>query len=245
MSLLKRSKTWSSIILLASVICIAAIIVAIFGVRGEWIGIRTAFTTISYASQAAVPILLTAILILVLARGDLNSRIKSGLAVLLLLAPVINQFANQPEKTPPGLPLNDISTDTITPPVFDAVIAFRPVKSNTIEYPGASAAKRQTELFPDIQPIQSSLTTEQAFNLSLKIAENNDWDIVAKNLEQGIIEAVASTPVFSFEDDVVIRIQAMNSGSIIDIRSHSRIGRGDRGKNAQRVREFIKQFNQG
>jgi len=69
-----------------------------------------------------------------------------------------------------------------------------------------------------------------------------NWHIVSQDIHTGIIEAVASTPVFSFEDDIVIRIQAMDAGSIIDIRSHSRVGRSDRGKNAERIRGFLESF---
>ena len=56
--------------------------------------------------------------------------------------------------------------------------------------------------------------------------------------EQGRIEATASTPYVGFKDDVVIRIQAAGDGSLVDVRSKSRIGKGDMGVNAARVREF-------
>lgn len=242
MSLLKNSKFWSTLILLFSIICLGAVIISIMGVRGDWIGIRSAFTTILYAVQAGVAILIAATVIFGLARGDIKSQIKSGLAIILVLIPVIGHYATQPEKTIPGAPLNDVSTDTINPPLFDAVISLRPQGSNSIEYPGAAAAARQQQLFPDIAPVKSSLSTEEAFKHALNIAQKMRWEIVSQDISTGIIEAVASTPVFSFEDDVVIRIQSAESGSIIDIRSHSRVGRGDRGKNAQRVREFIEQF---
>jgi len=71
-----------------------------------------------------------------------------------------------------------------------------------------------------------------------------NWDIVSQNMRSGIIEAVASTVVFNFKDDIVIRIQSTKLGSIIDIRSHSRIGRSDRGVNAARIIEFTERFNQ-
>jgi len=61
-------------------------------------------------------------------------------------------------------------------------------------------------------------------------------------MHSGVIEAVASTLVFNFKDNIAIRIQPIQSGSIVDIRSHSRVSRSDRGKNAQRVREFIANF---
>ncbi len=67
-------------------------------------------------------------------------------------------------------------------------------------------------------------------------------EIVAQDGGSGIIEAVASTRFFNFQDDVIIRINENATNSIVDIRSHSRIGRSDRGKNAERVREFIEQF---
>ncbi len=242
MSLLKNSRLLSTLILLISTLCLGSVVISILGARGDWIGTRTAFTTIAYAAQAGIPILLAAVVIFYLSRGNISSQVKSGLAIILVLIPVIGHYANQPEKQLPGPPINDISTDTANPPVFNAVISLRPANSNTIEYPGATAAARQKELFPDIAPIESSLSAEQAFKRALDIAEEMNWDIVSQEMSTGRIEAVASTAVFNFKDDIVIRIQATASGCIVDIRSHSRIGRSDRGKNAERVRVFIKNF---
>jgi uncharacterized protein (DUF1499 family) len=239
----KHSTLWANIALMASIACIATIIISILGVRGDWMGIRTAFTNIRYASQAGIAVIIGSVLVFAFARGAIASRIKSGLAIVLVLIPVMSYYSNQPAKTPPGPPLNDISTDTINPPLFDAVVALRPQGSNDINYPGDLAAARQKELFPDIAPIRSSASKEDAFNHSLSIAKAMNWEIVSQEVAQGIIEAVASTPVFDFQDDVVIRIQSNDTGSTIDIRSHSRIGRGDQGKNAERVRQFIEQFN--
>lgn len=54
----------------------------------------------------------------------------------------------------------------------------------------------------------------------------------------GCITTDTSNPI----DDVVVVVTAEDSASRIDIRSVSRIGRGDRGVNAARIREFIKTF---
>jgi uncharacterized protein (DUF1499 family) len=43
-----------------------------------------------------------------------------------------------------------------------------------------------------------------------------------------------------FKDDVVIRIAPQGSGSRIDVRSKSRIGRSDFGANAKRIREYVR-----
>ena len=55
----------------------------------------------------------------------------------------------------------------------------------------------------------------------------------------GIIEAVARTPILGFRDDVVVRIRPTSDGARIDVRSASRYGRNDLGTNAARVRNLI------
>src|SRR5947207_12421924 len=57
------------------------------------------------------------------------------------------------------------------------------------------------------------------------------------------IEATATTFWFGFTDDVVVRITPLPAGSRIDARSKSRVGRGDTGTNAQRVRAYLKRLN--
>ena len=54
------------------------------------------------------------------------------------------------------------------------------------------------------------------------------------------IEATDRSFWFGFEDDVVIRITAAGeAGSRVDVRSLSRVGGGDLGVNANRVRAFV------
>jgi uncharacterized protein (DUF1499 family) len=68
------------------------------------------------------------------------------------------------------------------------------------------------------------------------------WEIVAEDANSYRIEATARTPFVAFKDDVVIRIQAKSAETHLDIRSKSRIGRGDMGVNAKRIREFREQL---
>ena len=64
------------------------------------------------------------------------------------------------------------------------------------------------------------------------------WEIVASDPDKGHIEAVANTPFVGFKDDVVIRVAAGADGTLVDVRSKSRIGKGDMGVNAERVRNY-------
>lgn len=49
-----------------------------------------------------------------------------------------------------------------------------------------------------------------------------------------------TTLLFGFKDDIVIRITPAGSGSRVDVRSASRVGRSDLGVNAKRIREFLR-----
>jgi len=51
-----------------------------------------------------------------------------------------------------------------------------------------------------------------------------------------VIEARATSKLFRFVDDVAIRIRSKDGGSVVDIRSKSRVGQGDLGANANRIR---------
>ena len=69
------------------------------------------------------------------------------------------------------------------------------------------------------------------------------WEIAAAVPGEGRIEATDTTFWFGFKDDIVIRIQATDSGSRVDLRSVSRVGRGDMGANAQRIQDFSQAFD--
>jgi uncharacterized protein (DUF1499 family) len=66
------------------------------------------------------------------------------------------------------------------------------------------------------------------------------WEIVAADAAAGRIEATDTTFWFGFKDDVVIRVEADGAGSRIDVRSVSRVGVGDVGANARRIRAYLR-----
>jgi uncharacterized protein (DUF1499 family) len=65
------------------------------------------------------------------------------------------------------------------------------------------------------------------------------WEIVAQDLGRGRIEVTATTFWFGFKDDVVVRIVPSAARSRIDVRSVSRVGVGDAGANATRIRQYL------
>jgi uncharacterized protein (DUF1499 family) len=88
-------------------------------------------------------------------------------------------------------------------------------------------------------PLTLELPPPAAFNRALDAARRMGWDIVAADNRAGRIEATATTIWFAFKDDVVIRVTPSANGSRIDVRSLSRVGKGDLGTNARRVRAYL------
>ena len=70
------------------------------------------------------------------------------------------------------------------------------------------------------------------------------WEIVGSNAEEGRIEATDTTLWFGFKDDVVVRIQPRGDESLVDVRSLSRVGKSDVGTNAQRIRAYLRKFDE-
>jgi fatty-acyl-CoA synthase len=59
--------------------------------------------------------------------------------------------------------------------------------------------------------------------------------VVTDDPAAGVLEATDETFWFSFKDDVAVRVRPEGQGARIDLRSVSRVGRSDLGKNCSRV----------
>ncbi|MEL6744364.1 MAG: DUF1499 domain-containing protein [Pseudomonadota bacterium] len=57
--------------------------------------------------------------------------------------------------------------------------------------------------------------------------------------EERFIEAVATSFIFGFESDIVVRLTEEETGVLVDMRSASRIGPHDLGSNAKQILEFM------
>jgi uncharacterized protein (DUF1499 family) len=139
-------------------------------------------------------------------------------------------------------PIHDISTDTVDPPLFVAVIALRAGARNPPDYDGPETARQQRDAYPDIVPLVMPLSAADAFARARQAAQSMGWLIVGANEPEGRLEAVAETRWWRLRDDVVVRVRPDGQGARIDIRSKSRIGRSDMGVNAARVREFLRRM---
>jgi len=136
-------------------------------------------------------------------------------------------------------PIHDITTDTANPPPFVAIAPLRAESKNGVDYNAAENAEAQQKAYADIQPLVTDVPPADMFKRAEATARAMGWEIVAAEAGEGRIEATDTTMWFGFKDDVVIRIVAEGSGSRLDIRSMSRVGKSDLGKNAERIRAFL------
>ncbi|HVC11865.1 MAG TPA: DUF1499 domain-containing protein [Burkholderiales bacterium] len=139
-------------------------------------------------------------------------------------------------------PIHDISTDTVHPPRFVALLAAREASPNGAAYGGAALAEAQRRGYPDIRPLDYAARPPVAFERCLAAARKLGWKIVAADPRALRIEATATTLLFGFKDDVVVRITPVGPASRIDVRSDSRVGRSDLGTNARRIRAFFREL---
>ncbi len=172
-------------------------------------------------------------------RGKIESAATAWGAVLLGIATIVSTGSMMGGG---GAPIHDISTDTLDPPEFIAVAELRGPDDNPVEYAGPESAAIQATAYPDIETIVLLDPRSFVFETALKVAEDMGWEIIASDAAEGRIEATASTPFVGFKDDVVIRVRAKSAETLVDVRSKSRMGRGDMGVNAQRIRDFRDQL---
>jgi len=140
-------------------------------------------------------------------------------------------------------PIHDITTDLADPPVFTRAAELRGARSNPLEI-DEEAIIAQGKAYPDVQTLRTDLPIDATFERALQVAREMGWEIYHQDLNAGVIEAVDTTAIMAFKDDVVIRVRSNAQGTLLDLRSVSRVGIGDIGANAKRIRAFLQRFEQ-
>lgn len=134
-------------------------------------------------------------------------------------------------------PINDITTNLQDPPVFQAALRDPLNAGRDMAYPNEFVEIVQGA-YPDLAPIAVSAAPAEALEKAKSAAESLGWEIVEVRADTGELEAKETTAMFAFVDDIVVRVRPAEGGSVVDVRSKSRDGRGDLGANAARIRAF-------
>ena len=221
-----------------AIICAGTGLAAGLGTRwGLW-HFRTGFMLLTWAAYGALAVVVLGLVALVVNRSS-SKAIFFALASIILALFVVGipwQMKQRAQHVPP---IHDITTDTANPPAFVAILPLRANAPNSIEYKGTEIAAQQKKAYPDLQPLSLNVPPDVAFQRALRAARNAGWDIVESRPDQGRIEATDTTLWFGFKDDIVVRVTSLDSGSRIDVRSVSRVGKSDVGTNASRIRNYL------
>ena len=194
----------------------------------------------------AVAVLIASVGILLLIIGQIRGGLSGDLPMsnvaaviyfvvaLVLVAPALQSFTRSLQVPP----IHDVSTDPDNPPVYIVTPNLRAPHENSLEL-DAEVIAMQRAAYVDLAGVEVALTVPEATAKAARVAESMGWQITARDDEAGHMEAMATTRLMGFKDDLVFRIQPSETGSKLDMRSASRVGLSDIGANADRIRAFV------
>ena len=229
--------------LVSLVSLIAFLLVALPGPLYKYgiVDLGTAFTGFKFGVFAGIAALILLVLQMIFKRKTVT--LGSTVIALLLSAIAIAMPLSMMNKGKSVPPIHDISTDLINPPKFVAIAPLRADAPNPVEYAGAEAAKQQRDAYPDLKTLSYTQSKSELIKATEQAINNLGWDLVNSDADKGIVEATDSTMWFGFKDDVVVRVTDNGSERLLDIRSKSRVGGSDLGKNAERIHNFINELD--
>ena len=223
-----------------AVLSLVVLVLSILGNRMELVHFGIAVRGMAIAALVGVAAaLLSAVgLVLTLVTSRRGARMAmAGLVISLLVAAPVVQAMLVGAKVPR---IHDITTDLDNPPAFKAALPVRGEGANPLDRTEpADLAEQQRAAYPDIVTLELNQHPGKVFEAALRAAKASGWEIISADPASGMIEAVATTPVMAFKDDVAIRITEMETGTAVDMRSVSRVGMSDLGANANRIRSYF------
>lgn len=244
-----RRLSWIALALSLGGLAAALIAAAGSGV-GAW-PFRTGFGILRYAFYAAIAGGLLAIVAFVIARrgGVSTGRIN---AAAFVIAAAFGAYLTSQIATARSVPaIHDASTDLAEMPQF----ATLQVRADNLENvpddgrPDLAALDPESrwkaihrESYGDLKGIRLPLDVTQTTQRVEALVRARGWEVARVDRQAGIVEATATTLFFRFKDDVVLRVRPdpkQPGGSIVDMRSISRVGGSDVGVNAARIRAFL------
>lgn len=230
---------------------VATALVAALGTgSGVW-GYSAGLGALRYALYAAVAGGVLAAVAFVISR---RSGIRTGRMNLLAVAVsalFVTYLGNQIAVARSVPAIHDVATDLDDLPRF-AALTVRPDNLDKIPdngRPELAAMDPESrwkalhrEAYGDLRPLRLAASPAATVRRVERLARERGWTVAQVDARAGTVEATVTTLFFRFKDDVVIRVRpdpARPGGSVVDMRSISRVGGSDVGVNAARIRSFL------
>lgn len=229
--------------LLGLVVAIGCALTALgagLGYRFGWWHYRAGIATLANVFWIAAGTAAACAIAVVLAATRANARralfmALAGLAIAGVTAWVPYDLRMTAKALPP---IHDITTDLADPPKFVRVTTLRKPDDNPTAYDGPKVGEQQKKGYPDLAPVVLKAPRDAVFAAAQSALASMGLELVEADTARGRIEATATSLLFGFKDDVVVRITDGAGGTKVDVRSKSRVGVHDLGMNAKRIRAF-------
>ncbi len=229
---------WARAILVGSVVALVLLFLGPVGTRlGVW-GFQTGLLLIVPAAVllAAIGLLVGLVSLFVSRKRGYDGDPPALFTSIAICAVILVTMGMQFQKGTSVPAIHNISTDVSDPPQFtEAIVALRGDTSNPLEYDADELAILQQGAYPDVKTILVNAPKDETVERVRGVLEDLGLEIVTVDPAGGVVEATDTTFWFGFKDDVVVRVRPSESGSVVDVRSVSRVGLSDLGANAARI----------
>jgi len=232
---------WARATLIGSVLALLLLLVGPIGTRlGIW-GFQIGLLVLIPGGVllAAIGLLIGIISIFVSKKRGFTGDMPTLFTSIALCAVILVAMGMQLSKGMAVPPIHNISTDVNDPPAFNAVVALRGEGTNPLAYDTVEIGPQQQTAYPDVTTLSVDTSEDATVDRVVAALEEMGLEIVAVDAASGVVEATATTFWFGFKDDMVVRVRESGSGSIVDVRSVSRVGVSDLGANAARIMELL------
>jgi Protein of unknown function (DUF1499) len=247
-----KSSNWSGKLVFALAICSA--IAGLIGPVGSGLGLWSfslGLTILFYSFFGAVIALLLGFLFGFLGRKKSPGAPRllrwAGMAVAIAYSGWLLNMAMAARSVPA---IHDVSTDLADPPAFKSL----PIRADNLDnIPGADDSamrglnpqQRWESLhrgaYGDIRSVRINQPVGAVIEKASRLAKARGWEVALVSAAEGRLEATETSRLFRFKDDVVLRVRPTENGegSIVDMRSISRVGQSDIGVNAKRIKAYL------
>ncbi len=177
-------------------------------------------------------------------RAAFGRAVLGFLLALLVIMPIV-VIASKTRQYPL---INDITTDTRKPPEFVKALELQPKRGRDMSYdPRFAAIQNGAAAYQDLAPLKMDGTPDEVFKrVAILTGEVPTWQITRDDPAAHTLEGVATSELFKFQDDFIIEVRpADGGGSLVEMRSKSRDGKGDLGTNYHRIMSFMRILKAG
>jgi hypothetical protein len=246
----ESKRDWTRLVTRAAVVVgigsVLAALAAALGSAIELWSFRAGLGALRYLFFAAAAGALLGLIGLVMARRRAKLMLANLLALVVALGFVL--YLGNLVRTAKSVPaIHDVATDLNDLPQFTRL----KVRADNLEKVPDEGKPELKALPPeerwkaihrthygDLRTLRLDAPPAEVARRAAELARERGWEVAVADGER--VEATHTSTFFRFKDDVVVRVRpAPGGGSLVDMRSISRVGGSDVGMNAKRVRAFL------